>query len=435
MANGTNSYGWTNPGTRGGFGYNPMAQQRGGQNPMDSWNSQYGQNQKNSGGGYGGYNSMAQGRGGQSTSGYGMGFMAGQSPMGQDGAYRGGQAMNNFGVGNQGYAGGPQTGSYGGYNPINAQTGGKVTGNFAGAGDGTAGNSSNKSSGYQGNSFTDFLGMPDNPFNFFGGVDNVTNGDFWRSNKNAGAYQAYSQNFLQPMYNAWLAGDAQAFNQYYNERALGMQDWMNQQQNQLAWSGDTRENQALQAQLRFNERDFAANQERWGQEYGLNMQDANTREQAMRNEYLLGTGNIDLQRQLGMGNIDLQRQLGLGDQDIRRLQSQREFELGGRAATTAEGQLALQRELGTGELGLSRDRFGLEGELGRGNLSLQQELGRGGLALDTQRFQSDAAYRNAALAQEAALMRERIASDERNAAMNAFGRSQTPAFRQMNAWR
>ncbi len=139
------------------------------------------------------------------------------------------------------------------------------------------------------------------------------NEDFWRSQKSAGAFQAYSQNLMQPLMNYYLQNAGQQFQNAYNQATLNEQIRLNNLQNALAQAASGREERALAANLGFNERDFAEAQRQFNQRFGLDERE------------------LALQRQLGMGRLGLDRD-----------------------------SLALQRELGMGELGLGRERLGLD---------------------------------------------------------------------------
>lgn len=247
---------------------------------------------------------------------------------------------------------------------------------------------------------------------FPGGVtsDGSFDQNFWRDQKSAGAYQAYSQNMMQPLMNYYLQATGQDFQNQYNAATLNEQMRLNDMQHALAMNADSREAQALQAQMGWNERDFMEAQRQFNQQQSMTQQE------------------LDLQRQMGTGRLDLDRQI-----------AQNQYGLGGRELDIQEqlgqGRLNLDQLLGTGRLDL--DRMTAEGQLGLGRDSLELErlLGTGRLGLDTELGQGRLALDRNALEQEAQLMRERMANEMMQSRMAAFGRSQAPNFRAMNSWR
>lgn len=266
-------------------------------------------------------------------------------------------------------------------------------------------------------------------------------------------WNSWSNNYLQPMLDYQLRAGDQSFTQGYNQATLAEQQWMNRMQNALAWQGNQRENKSLGLQEQWNNRDYAENVRRFNQEqalaqlqntqqYGLANRAQNLSELQNTQQYGLAQQNYGLQAELGRGGLNLQnrqfaeqqaqnqRQYGL---DTRGMNLQEELGRGGLNLQNRQFDYT-QRE-GDRRFGLDQSRFGLESELGRGNLALQQELGRGQLGLDTRRFASDEDYRNRALQQEADLMKQRMANEMTQSRYASFGRSQAPNFRAMNSWR
>jgi hypothetical protein len=119
-------------------------------------------------------------------------------------------------------------------------------------------------------------------------------------------------------------------------------------------------------------------------------------------EELLGTGRLDLDRELGVRRMALEELLGTGRLDLDRELGRGQLAIGQGQLANEQARIALERFLGEGNLALGRERLGLEGELGRGRLGLDTELGRGRLSLDTElgRGQLDVARRAQAMAEQ-----------------------------------
>ena len=103
---------------------------------------------------------------------------------------------------------------------------------------------------------------------------------------------------------------------------------------------------------------------------------------------------------LDEGDLALRRELGVGDLGLRErsLGQERELEL---------SRQGLQRTLGLGDLGLRRAGLRQEGELERGRQGLQRELGYGDLGLRERGLTQEGELTRARLAQESELERGR----------------------------
>ena len=197
---------------------------------------------------------------------------------------------------------------------------------------------------------------------------------------------------------------------------------------------------------------FMQNANQWGQEFAQGNQrywdESGWGKQ--RDTFNMGMANRQQQMAEWMANEQAnQWGANFGQEQLR---DEREWQMAGQQF--GQQQLRDERDwqMAGQQFGLQQQRANTERELGleanrienmykSGQLSNQQrelalaelkQKSEFGLAFRTQ--DELTAYRNAQMAQEAGLTRERIEADRQNAAMAAFGRSQAPTARWTRSW-
>ncbi len=194
-----------------------------------------------------------------------------------------------------------------------------------------------------------------------------------------------------------MAQEAQQFNQqntqayqnmdysnmYFNQR---MQELQNKQQQQQWGAGHVLQQQAMGHQQMMDSKNLQLNQLKEEHDYYVQTGQLDLAKKTQEQYY-----NVQQQR-LGLDTVIAQRQneqyyAGQANEMTRFNQGldwqKNQF---GQEMGLRRDEFGLEAELGRGNLALQQGRFGLEGELGRGNLALEQELGRGNLALQQGRF-------------------------------------------------
>lgn len=179
---------------------------------------------------------------------------------------------------------------------------------------------------------------------------------------------------------------------------------------------------------------FMQNANQWGQEFAQGNQrywdESGWGKQ--RDSFNMGMSNRQQQMAEWMAN-EQARQWGanFGQEQLR---DEREWEMSGKQFGLQQQRANTERELG-----LESNR--IENMYKSGQLTNQQrelalaelkQKSESGLASRTQ--DELTAYRNAQMAQEAGLTREKMEADRQNAAMAAFGRSQAPTARWTRSW-
>lgn len=186
---------------------------------------------------------------------------------------------------------------------------------------------------------------------------------------------------------------------------------------------------------------FAQNAYQWGQEFGEGNRRWNDQFGWQRQGDTFNMGLAGRQQQMAEWQARENANQWAAQFGREGVRDEREWDLSNR-------QFGLSQELGRGDLGVKQQANTIDQMWKSGQLTNQQrELALAELTqsqkygLDTQRLGLDTRtqdeltkYRNAQLAQEAAIAREQMANQQQIATMQAYGRSQSPNVRWARSW-
>ena len=264
----------------------------------------------------------------------------------------------------------------------------------------------------------------------------------YKSQENRMGLSSYSDNYLQPYLNYQLQAGDQAYNQQYGAWNANQTAAMNQYNMGLQDRQQSLQEQAYNASLQqfgaTNDYNYADLNARTGLGYaGLTSQETIAGGQQAVDRYGIDTTAKTAagQQSVDRYGIDTTAKTAAGQQSVDRYGIDT-------TAKTAAGQQSVDRygidttaKTAAGQQ--SVDRYGIDTTAGTARYGVDTSARTAANQLQFQyKGQTlDESYRRAAMAQDAALTREKYNNDLTQSRYSAFGRSQAPSFRAVNSWR
>lgn len=257
----------------------------------------------------------------------------------------------------------------------------------------------------------------------------------------AAQQQAQAQWQAQQAANQWQSEFGRqtgldTWNQQFSQRQFGLQEWQTQEQLRQSQQGQQQQFMLGQGQLSQQAAELAQLRAYQTGQLGLGQQTQADTARYQQGQLTQQANELNQLRNYQTGQLQLgQGQLQLGQQTQADTARYQQGQLG-----IAQQQNAIDQMYKSGQLSLGQAQQALAELTQTQTYGLQQqqftaqqaELARR-FGLDTQTQTSLEQYRNAQLAQEAALQREQMAAQQRIATMQQFGRNQTPNTRWIRA--